>query len=419
MRLKTLNPGLPMRPTSTFLLVLTLALPGLSAHAQAPMTCQMGSGADSAKCDVFHYHMQMYNPSRKTRVELSGVNEFASQAACEAALARAQSENQALVKFMTQNDPREKFQPSLFGSCHCDMTRSPSSPNWLDAERRVAELRMQQEIIGDTRELLLDAGAPANSAIVTSLGLGPTAFDPALWPKVIFTPDPEDMTIEPDPIPEAESMATNAAASTPRGDFGLGLDLALVDVATPQDVMVSAAIAPSFVPGEEGYDEDAPVGSVTSNPADAFVSFESSRVQEILQASADIDDAAVKKQIFESAMQRLQVLSNIKVIVLAAGTSSPLADAFRNLDSDIQRSTLVGRLFGREVESHWIPVDAADVIVEIPSELTADPVAVLRESTGRYDGEQRRQALYYVLGRTANLTPSQELWIADLMSSFL
>lgn len=408
-----------MRSITTFALASIFLLPALPVRSQAPMTCQLGSGADSAQCNVFHYHVQMYNPDRKARVELSGVNEFASQAACEAALAEEQVENQATVKFMAQNDPREKFQPNVYGPCHCDMTRNPSSPNRLDPERRIAELRMQQEIVAFTRELLLDAKAPESSSVVTNLRRHATSFDPALWPKVVFTPDPAAMKVEPDPIPESESMETDAADALPRGDFGSGLELELVEIPTPEDVMVSAAIAPTYNPDEGGYEQAPTNASTGSNPADAFVSFESSRVQAILQASNDIDDAPVKKRIFESAMQRLQVLSNIKVIVLAAGTSSGLAKAFANVDTDERRSELIGTLFGSQIQSHWIPADARDVIVEIPSELTADPVAVLRESTGRYNDEQRKQALYFVLGRTANLTPSQELWIADLMSSFL
>lgn len=400
-------------------LAFTIAIAGFPASAQAPMTCQLGSGADSAKCDVFHYHVQVYNPSKKTRVELSGVNEFASQEACAAALAVAQARNQELVKYMTQNDAREKFQADVFGPCHCDMTRSPSSPNWLDPERRIAELRMQQEIVADTRELLLDANALETSSVVTNLRLQPTSYDPALWPKALFAPDPADMQVAPAPIPESESMATDTSDATSRGEFGAGIDLALVDVPTPADVMVAAAIAPTYETGDEGYEQSPPVSSVDANPADAFVAFESARVQSILQASSAIDDAAVTKQIFESSMQRLQVLSNLKIIVLAAGTSSPLASAFRALDTDEQRSALMGRLFGPTVQSHWVPADARDVIIEIPNELTGDPVAVLRESTGRYTEDQRKVALYYFLGRTPNLTPSQELWIADIMSSFL
>jgi len=408
-----------MRTLLATTLVLCIVAPATMTLAQAPMTCQLGSGADSARCDVFHYHVQVYSPEKKTRTELTGVNEFASQAACEAALAAAQAKNQALVKFMTENDPREKFQADVFGPCHCDMTRNPSSPNRLDPERRIGELRYQQEVVADTRELLLDANAPESSAVVTNLRFEPTSFDPALWPKVVFTPDPEQMKVAPEPIPESESMETKAAETLPRGDFGSGLDLELVDVPTPKDAMVSAAIAPTYNPDEGGYEPPPPTASMDANPAADFVSFESSRVQSILQASNTIDDAAVKKQIFESAMQRLQVLSNLKVIVLAAGTTSPLANAFVSLDTDDERSAFVGKLFGDLVQTHWIPADARDVIIEIPSELTADPVAVLRESTGRYNDEQRKQALYYLLGRTANLTPSQELWVADLMSSFL
>ncbi len=401
------------------IVALVITLLGTPVFAQAPMTCQLGTGVDSAQCNVFHYHVQMYNPNQKTRVELTGVNEFASQAACEATLAEEQAENVALVKFMTQNDPREKFQADVFGQCHCDMTRSAGSPNRLDENQRISELRMQQEIIAATRELLLDANAPASSTVVTNLGPDPTSFDAALWPKVVFPPDPAEMKIDPAPIAESDSMESVVSESAQHGDFGVGLDLELVEVLTPTDAMVSAAIAPTYHPTEGGFDQGGRTASGSSNPADDFVSFESARVQEILQAANDVDDAGVKKGIFESAMQRLQVLSNLKVIVLASGTSSSLANAFRNLNTDPERSAFVGRLFGSEIESHWIPAEAKDVIVEIPPELTADPVAVLRESTGRYSDEQRKQALYYLLGRTANLTPSQELWIADQMSSFL
>jgi len=415
MRLEKRTRNVFLRATWLCVLAIATAIPVCRTGAQAPMTCQLGSGADAASCNVFHYHIQMYNPEQKTRVELTGVNEFATLAGCDAALAKEQTENATVVRFMTENDPREKFQPDLFGPCHCDMTHAASSPNKLTPERRVAELRKREEINAQTRELLLDAKADPTSAVVTGLANGPTSFDPALWPKIVFPPDPAEMKVDAEPIPETDSMETTAAVNLARGEFGSGLDLELVDVPVPEDVMVSAAIAPTWSDEERGYEQTSPVGQTGSNPADAFVSFESARVQEILQESGGIDDA----RIFESAMQRLQVLSNLKVIVLAAGTSSTLANAFDVLDTDEQRKALVGRLFGGTIESHWILSEASDVIVEIPSELTVDPVAVLRESTGRYDDEQRKQALYYLLGRTANLTPSQELWIANLMSSFL
>ena len=401
------------------LLALLALYPTAPAAGQTPMTCQLGSG-DSATCVVYHYHLRKYQPERKASVELTGVNEFASSEACEAALLRAQTENRAIVRFLGENKPRAKFRPDTFGPCHCDMTRNPASPNNIDAKRRISELRMQQNIAADVRELLLDADATPSSQIVRSLGLDPSKFEAALWPKALITPDPEEMVVDPQPVPESESKETTIASSPPRGDFGSGLDLELVDIVLPDEVMVAAAVAPAYQPSEDEYGE-ATLEPVTagSNPADTFVSFESSRVQAILQASNAIDDAGEKKKIFEAAMHRLQVLSNLKVVVLASGTDSDLADAFAALDTEDQRVSLMSDIFGSTVASHWIPQDAREVVIEIPTELTADPVSILRESTGRYDDEQRKQALFHLLGRTANLTSSQELWVAELMISFL
>jgi hypothetical protein len=71
------------------------------------------------------------------------------------------------------------------------------------------------------------------------------------------------------------------------------------------------------------------------------------------------------------------------------------------------------------VTPHWAPNDAKDIVLEIPAELTGDPVAVLRDSSGNYTDGQRKLALYHLLAKTSNLTSSQLLWLSDLMQSFL
>jgi len=414
-----------MRSISTSILLVGLTLASAGAGAQTPLTCQAGAGIDPANCPIVHYHVKMYRPDTKTSVELTGVNEFASRSACEAALAAERARNAAVVEFLKKNEPRLQYPPDQFGACHCDMTHTPASANFLDDAKRTAERRTQLDILARVRLRLLDSNALPNSEVVTSLRVPPSTFDAALWPRTVISPSAKELASVPQPLPEAAAKVTLVGADTAKSAPAASIEFPLVEVPTPKDVMVTRAIAPSVISGEtEPASTEAPPPaeggeSGEANAAEAFVNYETSRVQAIVRASGQIEDAATKKSVLEAAVARMQLLSNLKLLVETAGPRSALAGAFSAIDGEAGRLELVGKLFGDSVKSHWAPADAKDVVVDIPAELTGDPFAVLREATGKYSREQQKQSLYHLLARTSNLTSSQLLSLADLMQSFL
>lgn len=414
-----------MRPITKSILVASLTLGTAGLHAQVPLTCQSGAGIDPSNCAVVHYHVKMYRPDTKTSVELTGVNEFASRAACEAALAAEKSRNAAVVDFLKKHEPRLQYQSDQFGSCHCDMTHVASSANVLDDAKRTAERRTQLDILTRVRLRLLDSDALPNSEVVTRLRVPASTFDNALWPREVISPAAEDLASVPEPLAESAAKTTEVGADAPKYAPAAAIEFPLVDVATPKEVIVTRAIAPSVL---DGGTESAPGGDQTeptpsdsgeANAADAFVNYETSRVQAIVRASAQVEDAAVKRSVLEASVARMQLLSNLKLVVETAGPRSALADALRSADAEPARLDLVGKLFGEMVKAHWAPADAKDVVVEIPGELTGDPFGVVREASGKYAVEQRKQALYHLLAKTSNLTSSQLLSLSDLMQSFL
>lgn len=110
------------------------------------------------------------------------------------------------------------------------------------------------------------------------------------------------------------------------------------------------------------------------------------------------------------------MLENLRKIIDGAGAKSRLAELAQKAMTDPARNDLVSRLFGPLIAKHWAPADARDAIVTFPAALAADPVAVLRDTTGRYSLEDRQTALYIALAREA-LTSRQESWLTGVVET--
>ena len=151
--------------------------------------------------------------------------------------------------------------------------------------------------------------------------------------------------------------------------------------------------------------------------AEAFVSYETQRIQNVLQASSAISDEAVKSKIFEACMQRIQLLSNLRSLIEGSGARSRLAAAARDAKSEPERLGLVAKLFGSDVPPHWAPKDAADVVFDT-HDVDGDPERVLRDSGGKFADAQKRHALYVLLARTQP-TEEQQLWLSTVVEGFL
>ena len=117
-------------------------------------------------------------------------------------------------------------------------------------------------------------------------------------------------------------------------------------------------------------------------------------------------------------MQRIQLLSNLRLLIEGSGMRSRLAAAARDAQGESERMAVIARLFGERIRPHWAPKDAADVVFEIDPAIAAEPERALRDTTGGVSTDQKKQALYLVLAQTQP-TEDQRLWLSSIVEGFL
>jgi hypothetical protein len=462
-----------MHPYKTlFPLVVLVA----AAATGQTLMCPNASSASGAPCETFHFHVQLYRPDTRQLVELYGINQFASQGACERARDAQMKRNLAIVDHIRRAKNEPQYEPDRFGSCHCDMTIEKTNPNFLGDLQRATQVRTAADIRLRVRERLLDSGLSSDSELVRAA----TAAPPS--PAALLA----GPRIAPMPPPAATAAATNApsdlkptkAIDTSKQSVAI-VDLSLVDVTVetstaparsdapgpapvpvPATTEASTAIAPSDAPPPAPAPTPAPTPAPAPVPtpaptpvemsttivkpdlpvpappavpapaetnaaqvdepavdaADSFISYETQRIQNVLKASAAISDESVKSKIFDACLQRTQLLSNLRALIEGSGVKSRLANAARAAREESDRIALVTKLFGPEIASHWAPQDASDVILPIPPD--EDPEKIVRDSSSRYPIEQRKRALYTLLARTQP-TEDQQLWLTTVIESFL
>jgi hypothetical protein len=245
----------------------------------------------------------------------------------------------------------------------------------------------------------MDANVPTDSDLIRGLSRAPAPL-PLLGSAHLVALPPRQVTAAVTNAPD-DLRLTKTVEVTPA--TVATLDLPLVEVATD---------APAA--GAEGAKaEDAAV--TADEAADAFVSIETQRIQDVLKQSASIADEAVKARVLEACMQRIQLLSNLRSLIQGSGARSRLAVAARNAKSDEERLALVSRLFGSDVAPHWAPKAAQEVLL---APLPDEAERVLRDTSGKFSDQQKRRALYDVLARTQP-TEEQQLWLTTVVDSFL
>ena len=363
----------------------------LAAAAQ-PLVCPT---TPATACTVYHFHVQMFRPDTKGFADLIGVNQFASQAACDRAREAATAQNLAVVGHIrgTQND--QQYQPDRIGPCHCDMTIDKTSPNFLTDLQRTAQIKTAEEIRERVRERLLDTNLTSDSELIRSLSTTVAPLPVLATPKLVPLPPRQVAAAVANSPDDLKGTKTVEVAAQPIA----ALDLPLVEVA------VTASAEPAKT--EETATAD--------DAADAFVSVETQRIQEVFKASSALTDEALKARITEAVTQRIQLLSNLRSLIQGSGAKSRLATAARNAKSDDERLALVSKLFGSDVAPHWAPKDAPAVVL---APLSDDAERVLRDTSGKFTNEQKRRALYDLLARTQP-TEDQQLWLTSVVDTFL
>lgn len=443
-----------MRSLSFQMLLAVVLFAAGSGSAQQGLVC---AGAPAGKpCDAFHYHVQIYRPDTKQFVEVTGGTPYATQAACERAREVQVAANTAVVEFFRVTKQQQQYEADRFGPCHCDMTMDRSSQSYLPDAQRMMQLRNAEDARLRVRERLMDHKITTDSPLIR--GLYADAPTTPMLAAAKLVPMPSSAPVA--PATSTDDLLSTKTIDTSKPTVA-ALDLPLVEIvpaAPPEaapapEVAATTEAAPATeattnapapepepqisetvvdVPAEPNLD---PQPSATTTPdgpttqfaeevasaeetAERFISYETQRITNVLKASSAINDENMKSKIFEACMQRIQLLSNLRLLIEGSGNRSRLAAAARDAESEAERLALIGKLFGDTITPHWAPQDAADVIFEIEGDILAAPEGALRDTTGKFSAEQKKRALYLVLAQTQP-TEDQRLWLSTLVEGFL
>jgi hypothetical protein len=438
-------------------------LAALSAAAQ-PLTCPAAPAG--RPCEAFHYHVQMFRPDTRAFTEIYAGPRFATQAACDRAREQQVAANQKVAGYFRDVQKEERYQPDRIGTCHCDMTGEQTSATYLSNDQRTLQLRMAEDIRLRVRERLLDEKIPTDSELMRALYSDPPATPAVSAPRLVPLPPLVAAPV----LTVADDLKPTRTLDTSKLSIA-AMDLPLIDIGAPPPAEAPAAAAtppgaaPSGVatpPGSAtppgvGTPASPPAGQAASSPpapapkapepaveetrveaqpaveqtpaeetppdedqqsaeetAERFIGYETQRIQNVLRASSAIGDETVKTKIFEACMERIQLLSNLRLLIEGSGIHSRLAGAAREAQTEAQRLALIARLFGDSVKPHWAPGDAADVVFDIESSVASEPERVLRDTTGRFTSDQKKRALYLILAQTQP-TEEQRLWLSSVV----
>jgi len=411
-----------------FLLFLAAGVVASSvATAQPALVCPAVSSTSSRMCNVYHYHVQMYRPDTKAFVDVAAANQFATDVACDRARDAQMKRNLAVVDYF-KRVREQQYEPDRFGPCHCDGTLDEVSPSFLSDAMRKKQLRDAEEVRLRVRERLLDNKVLSDSPLIRGLYATPPPNSLIAMPKLV----PMPQTVAPPPVNVSDLRATRAIDTNKPAVATM--DLPLVDVlnpGAPPPVVEETHASNGTTQAETPPLEETSVAPETADAgpspeevasaqetAEKYVSYETQRIQNVLNASESMPDGDVKAHVLETCVQRLQLLSNLRILIEGSGMRSRLASAAREAQSESERVALARKLFGSDITNHWAPKDAADVVLDVPSEITSEPERALRDSSGKFSDQQKRRALYVLLARTQP-TEEQRLWLTSVIDSFL
>ncbi|HVT42841.1 MAG TPA: hypothetical protein VMT00_00470 [Thermoanaerobaculia bacterium] len=453
-------------------LLLLLAVAAASPSPAQQLVCPVISAASGKPCELFHYHLQAYDPETKGFATFTGINQFASLSSCEQAREKTVRQNAAVVDYV-KRAKAQAYEADRIGACHCDMTAHESGGVFLSNEQRLAQRRTAEHLRRRVRERLLTLNVSSDSELISGLtmvtpvapmfgGARLVPLEPAR--AVVLTNSPADLrmtraaqtgapvaatidlplaSITSAPLleaPAAEASAVGitapAAAHVPEerpapveaiqqstvqfddsaGDTtGSQSEPETSTVSFPGDAAADTPLQGELSPSREDGLGD-PLHEL-DDAAEAFIGVETQRIRNVLTASIDVGDETGAK-ILEACMLRTQLLTNLRSLIQGSGARSRLAVAVRNARKEVDRLAVITRLFGEDIAPHWAAKFNVDVIVEPRPQIAGNPERVLRDSSGEFSDEQKKHALYLLLGR-APMTEEQQLWLIPLVDRFL
>ena len=433
-----------MMRTLSAIVVLVFAC--VSSALAQPLVCPPVASAAGHPCETFHYHVLLFRPDNRGFIELYGINQFASQAACDRARDLQFKRNMMVVEFFRTQRRADWWKADTFGPCHCDMTVEAASPNMLTESARWAQVQLANDVRQRVRERLLDGGVLSDSELIRGLAAPMVTAVMIGGPKLMTMPQPvaaSTASNSPDDLRITKAVDTTAASTSsldlPLADIplpGIGSPVSPAPVPAPSSAPVPATIAdvpqptPAPQPAPASVLAPPPLGPppaiestvvVADEPellspedvADAFISIESQRIQNVLKVSGSIGDESVKAQVLDACTQRIQLLSNLRSIIVGSGAKSRLVAAANGAKTERERLAFVSKLFGSDVVPHWAAKDAEDVVFD-PG--ITDPERVLHDAAT--SDQQKRHALYALLA-TSSPTEQQQLWLTSTIEALL
>ncbi len=245
---------------------------------------------------------------------------------------------------------------------------------------------------------------------------------PAPAPSGVASTQPNPAAPEPTPAPAVPQLTPAVPQPTPA--------VPQPTPALPQPTPAAPQPAETAKPAEPAAPQPTAAAAATQEPelskpaetaedvADSFIAYETQRIQNVLKASSVIADGEVKTKIYESCMQRIQLLSNLRALIETSGAKSRLAGMTRSVRTEPERLTFVAKLFGEEIRKHWAPADATDVILMPRPDVDNDVDRVLRDTAGHYNDQQKKRALYMFLSHSQP-TEDQQMWLTTIADTFL
>lgn len=362
------------------------------------LTC---ASAHSADCRTYHFHIQ---PNRQTTgygAELYGINRFPTIEGCEAERTRLITAEKDVVSFVLRVASRAKVGVSNFGQCHCDMTGDPSSRHYLTDQQRFQQRHLHREVTLQLLQEALGKGLAPGDPLAEALAARPSSFRTTMWSATVAPPPDSPHRFLDAGAPSM--MATGVSSVQPRQLDTSRFELAEITFGSeiPLPMVAVDRRTSGLVHG--------------SDFVDAEIAETQSHFLEIL----DMEESERRERLVVLIRQRIQLLSNLSRLVETAGPSSNLARAMAAAGDRDDRLALIGTIFGADVRHHWRAERPEDLLLDIPSSVSSDPVAILRDPGRRFSVDDRKLALYVFLLRTGSLTESQEIWLSELVESSL
>jgi hypothetical protein len=450
-------------PRLVLLAAACIAAVPFTAQQQQPLVCASSGSTGARGCEGFHYHVALYRPDTKQHVEISATPQYATQTACERARELKMAASAKVTEFF-RGIKQQQYEGDRYGPCHCDMT--------TDTAVRMQQMRLAEEIRLRVRERLMDNKLTTDHDVVRALDVDPpvtpmlgaaklvplpqsgpavvvTAADDLRPTRTIDTTKPAVAALDlplvdllappaPPPAAPAEGQAARVegqgetqqapAAPAPAADASLDprpstLDPEAAPQAPPEPITETVVEAPQVQAEQPAATEETPLNEASEEEirsaeeiAAKFIEYETERITNVLKAASSITDPELNTRIYQACIQRIHLLSNLRLLIEGAGTKSRLANAARDASSEEERLALIAKLFGDEITPHWAPKDAKDVIFDIEENVANAPERVLRDSG--FSAAQKKQALYLVLAQTEP-TEDQRLWLTSIMEGFL